>query len=56
MIICSWILTRMRKVSNKAVDNIKIHIICSMTFSENRVDYEIMSTNVVEPERPQMTI
>ena len=28
----------------------------SNIFSENRAVYEIMSKNVVEPERPQMTI
>jgi hypothetical protein len=40
-----WILSRMRNVSNKS---------CSFFF-ENRAVYEIMSKNMVEPERPQMT-
>ena len=34
-------------------EKIKTHILCSLTFFENRVVYEIMSKNVVEPERPQ---
>jgi hypothetical protein len=38
------------------VDRTKTHILCSMTFfPENRVIYEIMSKNVVEPEGPQTT-
>jgi hypothetical protein len=41
----------------KFVENIKTLILCSATFfPENRAVYEIMSKNVVEPERPQMTI
>jgi hypothetical protein len=40
----------------KIVDKIKMHILYSMTFSENRVVYEIMSKNMVEPERLQMAI
>jgi len=32
------------------------HILSSETFSENHVVYEIMRTNGVEPNRPQMTI
>jgi hypothetical protein len=38
------------------VEKTKIHILCSVTFSENRAVCEIMSKNVVEPERPQMAI
>ena len=41
----------------KVVEKIKIHILCSITFfSEYRAVYEIMSTNMVGPERPQMAI
>jgi hypothetical protein len=36
----------------KVVEKIKIHILCSATFFENRAVYEIMSKNMVEPERP----
>jgi len=33
----------------KVVEEIKTHILCSKTFSENRVVYEIMWENMVEP-------
>jgi hypothetical protein len=37
----------------KAVEKIKAHILCSVTFfPENRAVYEIMSKDMVEPERP----
>jgi hypothetical protein len=39
----------------KIVERIKTHILCSVTFPENRAVYEIMSKNMVEPEGPQMT-
>jgi hypothetical protein len=35
-----------------AVEKIKTHILCSITFSKNRAVYEIMSKTVVGPERP----
>jgi hypothetical protein len=36
----------------KFVEKIKTHILCSVTFFyENRAVYEIISTNMVEPER-----
>ena len=37
----------------KAVEKIKIHILCSETFSENRTVSEIMSKNMVETEGSQ---
>ena len=41
----------------KVVEKIKIHVLCSVTFySENRAVYEIMSKNMEEPERLQITI
>jgi hypothetical protein len=41
----------------KVAEQIKTHISCSTTFSpENRAVYEIMWKNMVEPDRPQMTI
>jgi hypothetical protein len=40
----------------KVVEKIKIHVLCSVTFSENCALYEIMPKNVAEPETPQMTI
>jgi len=40
------------------VEEIKTHILYSVTFffSENRVVYEIMWKNIVELDRPQVTI
>jgi len=40
----------------KVVGKKKTHILCSVTFSQNRVAYEIMWKNTVHRERPQMTI
>ena len=40
----------------KVVEIIKTHILCSITFSENRSVYEIIWKNMVEPDRLQMTI
>jgi len=41
----------------KIVEKIKTHILFLITFfPENRVVYEIMWKNTVEPGRPQMTI
>jgi len=46
----------MRIFQTTFVDEIKTHILCSVTFSENHVVYEIMWKNMVELDRPQMTI
>ena len=47
----------MRNVSNKTVDKSKTHILFPVIFFfENRVVYEIMWKNMVQPGRPQMTI
>jgi hypothetical protein len=41
----------------KVVEKIKVHILCSGNFFfENRAVYEIMSKNIVEPEKTQMII
>ena len=40
----------------KVLVKIKTHTLCFITFQENRAVYDIMWKNVVEPERPQMTI
>jgi hypothetical protein len=45
----------MRNVSDKIVQKIKTHV-CSVTFFQKCVLYEIMPKNVIEPERPQVTI
>jgi hypothetical protein len=42
----------------KVVEKIKTHVLCWITFFfffENRAFYELMSENMVEPERPRMT-
>jgi hypothetical protein len=53
MTISHWIVLGMRNVSNKFLENIKTHILCSAAFPENRAVCEIMSTKLVEPEIPQ---
>ena len=40
----------------KVVEKVKTHILCSITFFENRAVYEIMWKYTVERGRPQMTI
>ena len=44
-------LPGMRNISNKSCR--EKNILCSVTFSENRVVYETISKNIVEPERSQ---
>jgi hypothetical protein len=39
----------------KVVDKIKVRILCSVAFFENRAVYEIMWKNTVERGMPQMT-
>jgi hypothetical protein len=56
IIISRSILLRMRNTSEQFVEKIKTHILCSIIFPENRAIYEIMRRNMVEPERPHMTI
>jgi len=52
------VLIRMRNVSDRVVEKIKTHVSCSIMFFffENRIMYETMWKNIVEPDRPQMTI
>jgi hypothetical protein len=51
------LLVRMRNASNKGCrENQDTGFTYNTFFPENRVVYEIMSKNVVEPERPQMTV
>jgi hypothetical protein len=38
------------------MENNKTHILCQLTFPENRAVYELMLKNMVEPERFQMKI
>jgi hypothetical protein len=57
MVLSRWILPRMRDIWAKVVQKIHTHILYSVTFfSENRALYEIMWKNMVQPDRPRMTI
>jgi hypothetical protein len=40
----------------KKCENVRTHSLCSLFFFENRAVKKIMSKNMVEPSRPQMTI
>ena len=40
----------MRMLWKKVVEKLKTHILCSITFSEDRAVYEIMSKNLVKLE------
>jgi hypothetical protein len=57
MIISCSILLRTRNVSdNSCRENHNPHFMFNNSFSENRAFYEIMWKNMVEPDRPQITI
>jgi len=49
-------LTEWEIFRTEVVDKIKTHFIFNNVFFENRAVCEIMWINIVEPERPQMTI
>ena len=40
----------------KVIEKIKTHILCSVTFFRKSCRYEIMWKNIVERDRPQMTV
>jgi hypothetical protein len=40
----------------KVVEKIKTHILCAKYFSGNHAFYEVMWKNMVELERPQITV
>jgi hypothetical protein len=47
----------MRNISGRFVQEIDIHILCPVFFSlENRAVYGLMWKNMVEPDRPYITI
>ena len=56
MTIRHWIILKMTNLSGKCCRENNKHFMSSYFFSENRAVYEIMSKNVAEPERPQMTV
>jgi hypothetical protein len=57
-VITRSVLLRTRDISGEVVEEIKTHVLCSVTifFFENSAVYEIMWKNIVERGRPQMTI
>jgi hypothetical protein len=55
MIISRSFLLRIRNVSDKSCREKNAHFIFNI-FSEYRAVYEIKWKNIIEPDRPQMTI
>ena len=53
--ISSPFILRMKNVSDKAVEKIKTHILCSITFFRKPRRYEVMWKNIVEPGWPETT-
>ena len=49
-------LSRWETLHTTVVQKIKTHILCSLTFYENRTVHEIMWKYIAEPGRPQVTI
>jgi len=56
LIISSSLLLRIENISDKAVEKIKTHILCSVRSLFNCVFYETMWKNEVLPNRPQRTM
>ena len=57
MIICRSILLRIKNVPDEnSRDNQNTHFMFNNFFSENHAVYEIMWKNIVETDRPQLTI
>jgi len=56
MIRSSWILLRMRNISDKVSDKITTHILCSITFPGYRVFCEMMWGKEMNPDKLPMTI
>jgi hypothetical protein len=46
----------MRNISDKFVEKVETHVLCSITFLKNRFVYVMMWKNIVELGRPQMTV
>jgi hypothetical protein len=56
MIISRGILLKLKIVQTEVVQKFKTQMLCSVTFSENHAVYEIMWKNMVEPDRPEVSI
>jgi hypothetical protein len=46
----------MRNFSDKVVEEIKTHILFSITFFKNRAINDIMLKNMIQPDRPKVTV
>ena len=51
MAISRCILLKLKMLQTEVVAKMKTHILCSVSFFENRAVYEIMSNNPVELQR-----
>jgi hypothetical protein len=56
MTVSRWILLGIRNVSDKAVEKIKTHILCSISVLRTSAIYKKMWKNTVGPDRTQMTM
>ena len=56
LIISHSFLLRMRTFQTEVVEKSKYTFYVQLLFSENRAVYEIMRKNILQPDRPQMTI
>jgi hypothetical protein len=56
MKISDWILLVIRNDLDQFVEKIKTNILCSTTFFLKRAVYAMISKNLVEPGRPQVTV
>jgi len=43
-------------LQTKVVEKVKTHTLCSVSFLKNRAVYEIMWKNVVQSDKPKMTL
>ena len=55
-IVSRWILRRMRNVQTKVVQKVKTHFMFNNFFFRKSSIYEMWWKNMVQPDRPQMTI
>jgi hypothetical protein len=56
MVVSPWILLNMKNISIKICSEMQNKFLYSISLSENRTVFEIMWENILEPDRPHMTI
>jgi len=57
LVISRLVIPKMRNVSDKLIEKLKTHILCSITFFfKNRAVYEMIWKNIVERGRTKVTI